>query len=82
MSDCFFQLFIEWVLFVLCVSREKAKAEPYLINELTGNFVGLLFGVTKSRSTVVTLSEIGGIPLHFDIAKYMIRYWHKLENVG
>jgi hypothetical protein len=41
-----------------------------------------VFNVWSKRVTnFATLSELGRFPLHFDIIKSMIRYWHRLENL-
>ena len=45
-------------------------------------FCKLLLGVGKRATNLATLSELGRFPLHFDITKSMIRYWHRLENLG
>jgi hypothetical protein len=38
-------------------------------------------GVNKRATNFATLSELGRFPLHFDIIKSMIHYWHRLENL-
>ena len=59
------------------------QAYPKLLSErLHMKFCKLLLGVGKRATNLATLSELGRFPLHFDITKSMIRYWHRLENLG
>ena len=43
--------------------------------------VRVYWGVNKRATNFATLSELGRFPLHFDIIKSMIHYWHRLENL-
>ena len=41
-----------------------------------------ILGTHKKSSNLAVLSELGRFPLHFDILKSMLKYWHRLENLG
>ena len=45
-------------------------------------FCKFILGVHKKTTNFGVLSEVGRFPLHFDIVKGMINYWHRLENLG
>ena len=38
-------------------------------------------GVHKKSTNVAVLSELGRFPIHYQIIKQMIGYWHHLENL-
>lgn len=40
-----------------------------------------VLGVHKKSVNFAVLSELGRFPLHFDILKYLISYWYRLENL-
>jgi hypothetical protein len=51
------------------------------IEKLHIKFSKYILGVNKRATHFATLSELGRFPLHFDIIKSMIHYWHRLENL-
>ena len=65
-----------------CVQHCKYLGITFLSERLHMKFCKLLLGVGKRATNLATLSELGRFPLHFDITKSMIRYWHRLENLG
>jgi hypothetical protein len=40
-----------------------------------------LLGIHRTSTNVAVLSELGRFPIHFDILKAMLSYWHRLENL-
>lgn len=45
-------------------------------------FCKTVLGVNKKATNLATLSELGRFPLHYDVIKSMLKYWHRLENLG
>ena len=75
----------------LILSKKKLNSQTFTVDQaypkpfserLHMKFYKLLLGVGKRATNLATLSELGRFPLHFDITKSMIRYWHRLENLG
>jgi hypothetical protein len=50
------------------------------VNNYTLNFVKEL-GVHKKSTNVTVLSELCRFPIHYQIIKQMLGYWHHLENL-
>ena len=44
-------------------------------------FCKFLLGVHKISTNFAVQSELGRFPLHFDILKQILRFWHRLENL-
>ena len=44
-------------------------------------FCKFLLGVHKKSTNLAIQSELGRFPLHFDILKQILRFWHRLENL-
>jgi hypothetical protein len=44
-------------------------------------FCKFLLGVHKKSTNFAVQSELGRFPLHFDILKQILRFWHRLENL-
>ena len=59
------------------------QAYPKILSErLRIEFCKHLHGVTKRETHFANLSQLGRFTLYFVIAKSMIRYWHRLNNLG
>ncbi len=41
-----------------------------------------IFGTHKKSCKLAVLSELGRFPIHFDIVKCLLKFWHRLENLG
>lgn len=46
------------------------------------SFCKFILGTHKKTSNLAVLSELGRFPFHFVIIKTMLKYWHRLENLG
>jgi hypothetical protein len=44
-------------------------------------FCKSLLGIHRTSTNFAVLSELGRFPIHFDILKAMLSYWHRLENL-
>jgi hypothetical protein len=44
-------------------------------------FCKSLLGIHRTSTNFVVVSELGRFPIHFDILKVMLSYWHRLENL-
>jgi hypothetical protein len=44
-------------------------------------FCKSLIGIHRISTNFAVLSELGRFPIHFDILKAMLSYWHRLENL-
>ena len=44
-------------------------------------FCKFLLGVHKKSTNLAVQSELCRFPLHFDILKQILRFWHRLENL-
>ena len=44
-------------------------------------FCKKILGTHKKSSNIAVLSELGRFPLHFDIVKCLLKFWHRLENL-
>lgn len=53
-----------------------------LCEKLHPKFCKSILGLHKSTTNFAVLSELGRFPLHFDILRSMLSYWHRLENFG
>ena len=50
--------------------------------KLHSRFCKFILGLPKRATNFAALSELGRFPLHFDIIKSILNYWHRLENLG
>lgn len=44
-------------------------------------FCKSLLGIHRTSTNFPILSELGRFPIHFDILKAMLSYWHRLDNL-
>jgi hypothetical protein len=44
-------------------------------------FRKFILGVHKKSTNFGVLSELGRFPIYYDIFKYMLNYWHRLETL-
>ena len=52
-----------------------------ICEKLHNKFCKYILGVHKKTTNFAVLSELGRFPLHFDIAKNIVSYWLRLENL-
>ncbi len=45
-------------------------------------FCKLILGVHKKSTNFAVLSELGRLPLHFNIVQSLLNYWYRLENLN
>ena len=53
-----------------------------LCEKLHIKFCKYILGVNRKSTNFAVLSELGRFPLHYDIVKHVLGYWHRLENIG
>jgi hypothetical protein len=59
-------------------------AKEKLPDELNSNpryQIGNPLGIHRTSTNFAVLSELGRFPIHFDILKAMLSYWHRLKNL-
>lgn len=53
-----------------------------LSEKLHIKFCKYILGVNKKATNLAVLSELGRFPIHFDIVKSILRFWHRIENLN
>lgn len=69
-------------LIPLIVSQKEFLYSNLLCEKLHLKFCKSILGLHKSTTDFAVQSELGRFPLHFDILRSMLSYWHRLENFG